>query len=492
MYLLPVNPRSQLLTQLILSSLLLGACVQATAATVKVAFVADQGIDANAQAVLSMIAAEGTDLLLLQGDFGYLDDAADQWEQNLVGALGADFPVLSVVGNHENDEWASYKQSIRDRVSLVEALTCSGRVGIKAFCQFGPIDIVQVSPGIREIEGIDPDDDYAGFITESFAASSGRWRICSWHKNQRDMQTGRKDDETGWAVYEACREAGALVITGHEHAYSRTHLLSDFENQVVVHKDKDMLLQSGQSIAVVSGLGGWQIREQVRDAEWWAAIYTKTQGAAYGALFCEFAESTANCYFKAIDGSVPDQFNLRLPEATETTDVTDADSSPAPEPITPQEITPEPAEVMEPVITAEPTELIEPITTPEPAEQIEPVSEPVVEPGPEPPEEQVASLQPLVNENENQLTDEQPAAADLAEPVVVQPVSRGSLSWVALLALFAWPKKENKIKAHRHRKTGGDASARTAKLPAGQGTSNSITPNQVLPSWRTTSSAICQ
>ena len=43
------------------------------------------------------------------------------------------------------------------------------------------------------------------------------WKICSRHKNQRAMQLGKKKDAVGWAAYEACREAGAIIATGQEY-----------------------------------------------------------------------------------------------------------------------------------------------------------------------------------------------------------------------------------------------------------------------------------
>ena len=284
----------------------------ASAAPVKVAFVGDQGVGENAQAVLSLIASEGTDLLLIQGDLGYNDNTAALWEANLDNALGADFPVLTVVGNHENHEWPLYQRFIQQRIDRVNSLSCSGEAGVKTACRFANIDIVQVAPGIREVDGVSPDADYAQFITSSFSNSGSRWRICSWHKNQEALQTGAKSNATGWAVYDACLNAGAMVALGHEHAYSRTHLLSDFENQTIVHKNSDMTLQPGQSFAFVSGLGGWQVRPQLRGGDWWASVYTATQGATHGALFCSFEDTTAECYFKAIDGAVPDQFSLNL------------------------------------------------------------------------------------------------------------------------------------------------------------------------------------
>ncbi len=278
----------------------------------KVAFTGDQGTDDNARAVLNMIANEGVDLVLIQGDLGYDPMAAPAWEKNLNDALGENFPVLSVVGNHENFEWPLYHRYIKERVNRVGGLSCSDNPGVKAHCQFSNIEIVQVSPGIHEIGSVKSEDNYDQYIRDKFSGSANKWRICSWHKNMRDLQTGGKNNSTGWEVYRACLNAGAIVAVAHEHAYSRTHLLSNFENRSVVHRNNDMTIQPGQSFMFVSGLGGRSIREQKRDGEWWASIYTASQGATHGALICDFEQSTASCYFKAIDGSVPDQFTLRL------------------------------------------------------------------------------------------------------------------------------------------------------------------------------------
>ncbi len=118
-------------------------------------------------------------------------------------------------------------------------------------------------------------------------------------------------------VYEACRIGGGIIATGHEHSYSRTHLLDNFENQSVVSTSNTLTLEGGRTFAFVSGLAGRSIRPQNRyllNKPWWASIYTLTQGADYGALFCTFhiddQPERANCYFKDISGNVPDDFDV--------------------------------------------------------------------------------------------------------------------------------------------------------------------------------------
>lgn len=301
----------------------------------KVAFIGDQGVGENALAVLQLIKSENTQLLLIQGDFGYDDSTADIWESQLNATLGENFPVVGVVGNHENYEWPAYKNYLADRIDRVDGLECSGDTGVKALCRYGDIDIVQVAPGIFSVEDVLPEDGYPEYITEQLNSSDATWRICSWHKNQTMMQVGAKGNETGWGVYQACLEQGAIVATGHEHSYSRTFLMSDFENQVVAHKNDIMEIGPGQSIAFVSGLGGREVRGQVRTDDWWASIYTASQQASPGALFCTLDGNQADCYFKDISGAVPDTFSLVSAHSAGSTDAGDTsgglDSGSSPE-----------------------------------------------------------------------------------------------------------------------------------------------------------------
>ncbi|MFK7891701.1 MAG: metallophosphoesterase [Granulosicoccus sp.] len=290
--------------------LLTGLLCTNTHAAVKVAFVADQGVSSNAQSVLSLIKNEGTDLLLIQGDLGYADNTATSWEANLSNIMGEDFPVLTVVGNHENYEWPLYKRYIDERLDRVADLQCTGDPGVKASCRFGNIQVVQIAPEIHEVPGVKPYDDYADFIRNSFRNSDATWRVCAWHKNEATMQVATKDSRVGWDIHNACLENGAMVVTGHAHTYSRTYLLDDYATQSVAHRHSDMTLEPGTSFTVVSGLGGHDIRPQSRSDDWFASIYTATQGANHGALFCTFDNDAADCYFKSIDGSQPDRFTL--------------------------------------------------------------------------------------------------------------------------------------------------------------------------------------
>ncbi len=160
-----------------------------------------------------------------------------------------------------------------------------------------------------------PDEaGHIAYIKAELAKTDAAWRICSWHKNQRAIQLGGKDNDVGWRAYEACRKGGAIVATAHEHSYSRTHLMDSFKSRSVASRSNILLLEKGKSFAFVSGLGGKNIRGQERDGNWWAAKYTEDQGADHGALFCTFnadGDTTrARCHFRDISGRVPDWFDI--------------------------------------------------------------------------------------------------------------------------------------------------------------------------------------
>ncbi|MDA1036419.1 MAG: metallophosphoesterase [Chloroflexi bacterium] len=284
----------------------------------KIAFIGDQDINSDSKAVLGMIRDEGADMVLHQGDLGY-SNGADAWDEMISDTLGADFPYFASIGNHDctvlggcsgPGVWPDYQARLQQRLDLIEGATCVGDLGINSACTYKGIFFVLSGVGTRG-------SGHLAFLTDALVSDTSTWQICSWHKNQTKMQVGGKGNETGWEVYEACRSAGAIIATAHEHSYSRTHLMSDFESQIVATKSGPLRLQPGFSFAFVSGLGGRGVRDEDDGRggnPWWASVYTSSNGATFGALFCEFnyrsATENAHCYFKPIDGAIVDEFDL--------------------------------------------------------------------------------------------------------------------------------------------------------------------------------------
>ncbi len=291
----------------------------------KVAFLGDQGLTPDSKAVLRLIKDENAHMVLHLGDFDYADNP-DAFDMQINEILGPDFPYFAVIGNHDEKAWHIYQQILETRLKRVKGAKCEGEFGTKAACTYKGLFFILSAVGITEPEETRPKDVdksqiHTAYIEDMLARAKSPWKICAWHKNQTAMQLGTKKNETGWGVYEACRKGGAIIATGHEHSYSRTHLIGAFgDPPVVASKDKTLRLEKGRTFAFVSGLGGRSVRgmSQHRESKkidpWWAAFYTRDQDATAGALFCTFSpggqKQRANCYFKAINGEVPDRFKV--------------------------------------------------------------------------------------------------------------------------------------------------------------------------------------
>jgi hypothetical protein len=255
-------------------------------------------------------------MVLHQGDMDNNEEGSDSpeiFDQLINDVLGENFPYFITIGNHDLWTWDDpngIQELFEARLARIEGAECIGEYGEMAACTYNGIFFIQ--SGVGTSGG--SNDEHASYIQEQLSQDNHIWRICSWHKQMHEMQVGEKGDSTGWGVFEACREGGALIAHGHEHSYARTYLMDSFENQTIANTSSTLELQEGKSFTFHSGLGGCSIRNQDQDWPWFDAIYTSDQGANYGALFCTFnvdgQPDRASCYFKDVNGVVPDEFEL--------------------------------------------------------------------------------------------------------------------------------------------------------------------------------------
>ena len=272
----------------------------------KIAFIGDQGYSDSSRAVLKLIKSEGAQAVVHAGDFDYKHNPK-AWDADINAILGDDFPYFASIGNHDVKKWHGsdgYQELLEDRFKRLN-IPWHGDMGVKSHAHYNGILFILVGPGVMG-------EDHGEYIDDLLDDDPALWRICCWHKNQQRMQVGGKRDETGWEVYEEAREGGAIIATGHEHSYSRTHLLSNMNDRTIASTSDTLEIKRGRSFAFVSGLGGKSIRVQKLDGKWWAKIYTADQGANYGALFGVFnlngVENMAEFYFKDINGKIADHF----------------------------------------------------------------------------------------------------------------------------------------------------------------------------------------
>jgi hypothetical protein len=236
----------------------------------------DFGIGVEAQRNLDWMTSLNPDLVVLLGDFDY-DNRPDAWAK-LLQRLG-DTPWVAVVGNHDLAGLASYQRHAEVFQRKYASRTgCEGTALRQTRCSLGPLRLL-----LSEIGTTGDDRKALAFLEAELARATEPFRICAWHKTQADLQVGYKNDEVGYEAYRICQRYGALVVSGHEHSYSRTRVLTRVgdrgQSHGAVGPFDALSLGPGRTAAIVIGLGGTGIRAYAPrfhdDDRWWAAYVTR-------------------------------------------------------------------------------------------------------------------------------------------------------------------------------------------------------------------------
>lgn len=277
----------------------------ATEPNLKVAFIGDTGTGADFRRVLQLIKREGADLVMVQGDLNYsFGGSAGPWFSVADAELAGEIPYFLAKGNHDTD-WRSFGSGMASRLQSLGLTPSGDPVSANYAVDYKGLAVVMVSDS-------ETSPSRADFIKQRFQNDNHAWRICSWHKNQRASNIGPKNDEMGWAVYENCRAAGAIVAQGHSHTYSRSRTLTNDAAQTVDPTCKDpfdLCVGGGRHFFFDSSVGGQDLRgptTSVASKPYWGGTFT----GAFGALFIEFNvdgdPNRARGYFKTTDDRIVD------------------------------------------------------------------------------------------------------------------------------------------------------------------------------------------
>ncbi len=289
-----------------------------------VAFLGDQGVGTHARENLEMLAREGVELVIHQGDMGYSASPQD-WDTQISNALGHNFPYISVAGNHDVRNWQFYRQLIGERLvrsGLSE--TCRGRVGESMTCAYKGFAWYMSDIGTF-------DNPHFSLPRELFRETP--WKACGWHKNRHLLQAEHKKSQVPWYPYHQCAKEGALIFNGHTHTYSRTWVLSGLSSGDDINVEQKgelegteaspLLLSQGKTVVVISGLGGASVRDCVDpliEKPWWASILCSNYppddpAPSAGSTICKFnLDGDANralCTFIGLHGRERDRFSLQ-------------------------------------------------------------------------------------------------------------------------------------------------------------------------------------
>lgn len=172
-------------------------------------------------------------------------------------------------------------------------------------------------------------DDYETFLHDQLERHADwPWKVCVWHRNAEHMQVGAKNDGIDAYFYDICREHGAFIVTGHQHTYSRTHSMTNYEdltqNPDFSQMDPNHVnLEPGKSFTIVTGLSGSNPRYWISkhmSQSHWAAVVARQNMAGFGNLVCEFEMVPSNpgtksydgfCKYEDLSGFVHDSFTIK-------------------------------------------------------------------------------------------------------------------------------------------------------------------------------------
>jgi len=312
-------------------------------AHLKVAFVGDTDSE-EVEKLYELIRNEGNvTAVVLNGDLDYKQEH-QEWRKRFERILGAT-PYFTTAGNHDTWTWTDYQAQTKQHYTLSNTTQCSGTVGVREVCTHQGLGLLLSGAG-SGCGGLQPSHTHFFHETlQSFEDHDVIFRICLFHKPQRNMQVGSKKDAVGWDKYEACLKHGAMVFTSHEHLYGRTHQLSEIGAAFVnvtkrVPKGSSasnpIEVGSGKTFVVLNGMGGKSIRRFDADLAtnpWWAATWGDKGDTArsliaqdvanfkdgadptYGVFFCEYHVQgnprLARCYMKDVLGRLVDEFYVR-------------------------------------------------------------------------------------------------------------------------------------------------------------------------------------
>lgn len=290
----------------------------------KVAFIADTGLNSYTKMLWKKLVDQGHDMIIHPGDFAYRFRKGRQFVKTVSSIIPQEIPYITTTGDHDLFEFSKYQEGFVERDLKTPGLSCEGSWGTASVCTYEGIVVLSAGLAFREF-------DFDLFLHQQLKKyEKWPWKICSWHRNAEHLQVGSKSDGISPRFYEICRKYGAVIITGHQHTYSRTHPMKSFADPSIDDKLKNnyfyddsdpnhAFIYPGQSVVIVTGLAGTSARpwiERNMKNRFWASVVAKQNMITGGALSCTFNpggvdEGLSFCQYEDLEGVLHDQFTLR-------------------------------------------------------------------------------------------------------------------------------------------------------------------------------------
>ena len=276
----------------------------------------------RAQDVFRLARESGVDLIVHAGDLDYVSSPRS-WLRFLTehvfrhGIRG----YVATKGNHDVDGWDGVDdlwsgpegyQALLSR-QIPRGSTFRGSYGEDAWMEMDGVLFVFSSVG-SERPGESANQDHYRFLEEALRRDA-KWKVCVWHMTMNSLQSSYKQDATGYRAYEICRHAGACIVSGHAHMYSRSYTMKRFGTKVYGFTREDLQVDNwnydeislrpgedrGTTGVAVVGIGGYKNEAQLTDSGIWAKVYSTSclqdsgtscerarDANKYGTLICDF------------------------------------------------------------------------------------------------------------------------------------------------------------------------------------------------------------
>lgn len=228
--------------------------------------------------VAAMTSLPGRYVLVASGDLAYEETDPDVWF-NLVASKLPHVAIVASRGNHEDQTaWDRYVDRMAQHNLQFPWLTCSGAIGEDSNCEVDGVSIVQnkiVQLGWRE--------NLALLESRLATVTPGNWTICSWHETRDDFTVGSKGTTVPEEPYQACKDAGALIVNAHDHAYTRSCTISDILTPANgADCTGDVRIGVGDTAVIVSGRGGRNMAAFTGSNAWTGSYITTSASSNNG------------------------------------------------------------------------------------------------------------------------------------------------------------------------------------------------------------------
>lgn len=302
-----------------------------------------------ARSVLGRIHEPGTDLTLALGDLSYGQTGTEQaWCDLVTSSVGAGYPFQLVAGNHESD---GLNGNINDFSAclpnqLPGVVGTYGRQYYVDVPAAAPLArLIVISPGIRFPDGLwsydagTPRHVWTAAAIDSARAAGISWVVVAMHKPC--LSLGEYGCEPGADLLNLLLGRRVdLVLTGHEHQYTRTRQLATGPGclrlvpgtyaPACVADPGDSLVKGAGTVFATVGTGGVALRP-VDSADPEMPYFASTSGSdrdpAHGYLALDLTHDRLEGRFVPVDAGFTDSFAVTLgnlaPTPTFTTSVND-------------------------------------------------------------------------------------------------------------------------------------------------------------------------